>query len=117
MKNKECSCHFDGINYNLPELFSKTCPIHGWVPLSLLSKEKDTNPKDAVGIKKVPFSLLPERHQPSGTCNMSRFEFVDLQLSFSSIINFCNRAKIRVYSLNYNVLRIVNGLSGLVFSD
>ena len=34
-----------------------------------------------------------------------------------NIINFQNNAKLRCYSINYNILRIANGLCGLVFSN
>ena len=56
------------------------------------------------------FCLNPEEHQPSGTCNFSRFD--DCKLSFTSNVSID-----KVFATNYNIFRISNGLTNLRFSS
>jgi hypothetical protein len=66
------------------------------------------------GINVYSFGLAPEEHQPSGTCNMSRIDNATLSLTLTP--NASN-GKIRVYAVNYNVLRIMSGMGGLAYSN
>lgn len=68
------------------------------------------------GINIYSFALFPGKYQPSGSCNMSQIDDIQADLSLTNIITLKNVAKFRAYSLSYNVLRIVNGLSGIVFT-
>lgn len=65
------------------------------------------------GIYVYSFALNPEQHQPSGTVNMSRIDNATLQLTLSSP----DACKLRVYAVNYNVLRIMSGMGGLAYSN
>jgi len=70
------------------------------------------------GINVYSFALRPEEHQPSGTCNMSRIDNATLQLVLSSAaIGVDHTAKVRVYAVNYNVLRVMSGMGGLAYSN
>lgn len=70
------------------------------------------------GINVYSFSLKPEEHQPSGTCNMSRIDNATLQLKLSSgSVGSGKTSKVRVYALSYNVLRIMSGMGGLAYSN
>ena len=70
------------------------------------------------GINVYSFALRPEEHQPSGTCNMSRIDNATLQLVLSSAaIGVDATAKVRVYAVNYNVLRVMSGMGGLAYSN
>jgi hypothetical protein len=70
------------------------------------------------GINLYSFSLRPEEHQPSGTCNFSRIDNATLQLVLSNAtVQGTNTAKVRVYATNYNVLRILSGMGGLAYSN
>ena len=60
------------------------------------------------------FALNPEDTQPSGTCNFSKLDNITLNLDCSASIP---SGIINVYSINYNILRIQNGMSGLLFSS
>lgn len=71
----------------------------------------------ATGINVYSFSLHPEKHQPSGSANFSELENTRLKLTVSPDIDFINTAKLRVYARVNNILRIANGISGLVFSN
>jgi len=68
------------------------------------------------GINVYSFCLYPELYQPSGPCNMSKIDNIDLQLTMDSTIKLDTSAKLRMYGVVNNVLRISNGLSGLVFN-
>ena len=61
------------------------------------------------------FSLAPEAAQPQGTCNGSRLNTITLQITMNP--NITSRPSgITVYATNYNVLRIVAGLGGVLFT-
>ncbi len=71
------------------------------------------------GINVYSFALKPEEHQPSGTCNMSRIDNATLNLtltrgSVEKTVNSSTQSrtvKVRVYGVNFNVLRIMSGRS------
>jgi hypothetical protein len=67
------------------------------------------------GINVYSFALRPEEHQPSGTCNFSRIDNAVLQLVLSSpTVSGTATAKVRVYAVNYNVLRVMSGINELI---
>ena len=70
------------------------------------------------GVNVYSFALRPEEHQPSGTCNFSRIDNATLQLVLSNAtVQGVSTAKVRVYAVNYNVLRIMSGMGGLAYSN
>lgn len=69
------------------------------------------------GINCYSFSMFPEDSQPSGSLNFSKIDDSKIKLTMNKIVNYQNSVKIRIYSVQYNVFRIVNGLGGLVFSN
>ena len=72
----------------------------------------------STGINVYSFALRPEEHQPSGTCNFSRIDKATLQLTVSlNTIQGFRTAQVRVYALNYNVLRVMSGMGGLAYSN
>jgi hypothetical protein len=77
-----------------------------------------TNIPDSPGINVYSFALKPEEQQPSGTCNMSRIDNATLLLTVHPDIAATGlNKKLRVYAVNYNVLRIMSGMGGLSFSN
>jgi hypothetical protein len=93
-----------------------------------------TNP----GINVYSFGLKPEEHQPSGTLNMSRIDTATLLLNLKNgtqtvggvgtatgdkYANFLltgtnqGTAVVKIYAVNYNVLRIMSGMGGLAYSN
>jgi hypothetical protein len=67
------------------------------------------------GINVYSFALRPEEHQPSGTCNFSRIDNAVLQLVLSSpTVSGTATAKVRVYAVNYNVLRVMSGINEMM---
>ena len=64
------------------------------------------------GINVYSFALRPEEHQPSGSCNFSRIDNAVLQLVLSAAtVSGTSTAKVRVYAVNYNVLRVMSGIN------
>jgi hypothetical protein len=59
------------------------------------------------------FALNPEEHQPSGTCNFSRIDNATLVLTNPR----CATGTLKVFAVNYNVLRIMSGMGGLAYSN
>lgn len=80
-------------------------------------KHKATPP---VGIHNYAFSLNPELFQPSGAANMSKIDDAAIVFKLkddiiSRLENENLRLRFFIYATSYNVLRILSGLSGLVF--
>lgn len=81
-----------------------------------------TNIPESPGINIYSFALKPEDYQPSGTINFSRLDTAKLKVTTGSL--YCDETqyppgtpmKISVYAMNYNILRIVNGMGGLAYN-
>jgi hypothetical protein len=77
--------------------------------------------KNHPGIYMYSFALKPEEHQPSGTCNFSRIDTATLVVDFvGEVVVDSDRDAtwdIRVYAVNYNILRIMSGMAGLAYSN
>ena len=77
-----------------------------------------TNVPSNKGINVYSFALKPEEHQPSGTLNFSRIDSAILNVkAMSKSEAYLNPSKIRVYAVNYNVLRVMSGMGGLAYSN
>lgn len=63
------------------------------------------------GIYCYSFALYPELMQSSGTCNFSQIESAQLKLKF----NTNESIKLYIFMTNYNVIRIMKGITGLCF--
>jgi hypothetical protein len=81
---------------------------------------------DKKGILMYSFSLDPGKYQPSGACNMSRIK--SKQLEIQTVPVYLNKNKnptlqteykfnIYVYSVNYNILRVLSGMGSVAFSN
>ena len=57
------------------------------------------------------FALRPEEHQPSGTCNFSRIDNATLTCDGDAT------STVKIWAVNYNVLRVVPGMGGLAYSN
>ena len=63
------------------------------------------------------FGVYPEKPQPTGTCNMSKFANITLYLDYYSITHNLNDMILKVFCVNYNILRIISGMAGLAFTN
>jgi len=61
------------------------------------------------------FALKPEEHQPSGTCNFSRID--NAQMIFDNNPGGSASCSLKVFAVNYNILRIMSGMGGLAYSN
>jgi len=75
------------------------------------------------GIYLYSFALRPEEHQPSGTCNFSRIDTATLVMTLSGGVTVNAESAtddswdVRVYAINYNILRVMSGMGGLAYSN
>jgi len=84
----------------------------------------------ADGINVYSFALKPEDHQPSGSCNFSRIDNATLNVSFgtgnaasptyttdSRYLGNSSSNLLNIYTVNYNVLRVMSGMAGVAYSN
>lgn len=87
----------------------------------------------ADGINVYSFALMPEQHQPSGTCNFSRIDNTQLILAIGdptqigsypplNYVKGCNgnsasNNQLYVYDINYNVFRVMSGMGGVAYAS
>ena len=67
------------------------------------------------GIYSYSFALKPEEHQPTGTCNFSRIDNAQVQITLKAGADKMKQQF--MFATNYNVLRIQSGMGGLAFSN
>jgi hypothetical protein len=80
-------------------------------------KNHHSNIPASPGLNVYSFALKPEDHQPSGSCNFSRIDNARLNLTLVFPLGGDNTGVVRVYAVNYNVLRIMSGMGGLAYSN
>jgi len=84
----------------------------------------------ADGINVYSFALKPEDHQPSGSCNFSRIDNATLNVSFGTgnaanstytsdprFLGSTSSNLLNIYTVNYNVLRVMSGMAGVAYSN
>jgi Large eukaryotic DNA virus major capsid protein/Major capsid protein N-terminus len=72
----------------------------------------------ADGINVYSFALKPEDHQPSGTCNFSRIDNATLNVSVvDGAVATDEDSNLNIYTVNYNVLRVMSGMAGTAYSN
>ena len=62
------------------------------------------------------FALHPEESHPSGSCNFSRIDHVDLNLQLQDGLGK-EQVSVIVFARNWNILRFREGLAGLAFAN
>lgn len=67
------------------------------------------------GVYCYSFSLYPEKYHPSGTCNMSMINNVQLQLTNNPTENTSYQYIYYTYSLYYNMFEIVSGMGAIKY--
>jgi len=95
------------------------------------------DPANSNGAYIYSFALRPEEHQPSGTCNFSRIDTATIVMNMAgdgvgdgtpvvdppggdfgkSGADWTDNWDVRVYAVNYNVLRVMSGMGGLAYSN
>jgi hypothetical protein len=116
--------------YNTEPVFEQTIQINGQDRLErrygdyfnkVQPYQHHTGILPGSGVYMYSFAIRPEEHQPSGTCNFSRIDTATLVLTMDGSVDIDqandNVWNVRVYALNYNVLRVMSGMGGLAFSN
>jgi hypothetical protein len=67
--------------------------------------------KPDLGINTYSFALKPEEHQPSGTCNFSRIDNINLDVTAAAA------GTLTVMAHSYNVFRVASGMGGLAYAN
>lgn len=116
------SIRFSLLEFNDQERFQK----RGSKFFNFLQPEMHHNNTPSDGINVYSFALYPERHQPSGTANLSKIEKTFLTLCVEDPtqegnlpdLDLLNKEnQIYVMGLNYNILKVMNGLVALAYTD
>lgn len=63
------------------------------------------------------FCLNASQYNPSGSCNFSRLNSAKLTIRGANVASEKKSEPICIYAVNYNVLRIKDGLGGLLFGN
>jgi len=79
----------------------------------------------ADGINVYSFALHPEKHQPSGTTNLSRIDSTILNIDFADCLrrhcrlklDIARDSQLYIFAFSYNVLRVMSGMAGLAYSN
>jgi len=78
----------------------------------------------ADGINVYSFALKPEDHQPSGSCNFSRIDNATLNVQVQThetlqmpAMSVSSGTICNIYTVNYNVLRVMSGMAGTAYSN
>jgi hypothetical protein len=69
------------------------------------------------GINIYSFGLYPDKVQPSGTCNMSKIDNVQVKLKLSKQVSINNPVTFKCYGLVTNIFKIVSGIGGIMFTN
>ena len=72
-----------------------------------VKKQKISSEESSIAV--YSFALKPEEHQPSGTCNFSRID--------NSYLVMGTAGPLYIYAVNYNILRIMSGMAGIVYTN
>jgi hypothetical protein len=74
---------------------------------------KGSQGTEGANVKMYSFALKVNKHQPCGTCNFSRLDNASLKINTATNVE----AIFPLYAVNYNILRIKNGVAGLAFAN
>ena len=81
------------------------------------------------GVNVYSFALKAEDYQPTGTCNFSRIDNATLQVDcglynapgtttyINDFVGSNKDSSLNIYTMNYNVLRVMSGMAGAAYSN
>jgi len=91
-----------------PQYYQYVVPRHHTKNLAITTLDDDE-------VYTTAFCLSMSDTQPTGTCNFSRLDNAKFQINTPS--GGDTTGPLRVYAVNYNILRIRDGLAGIAFSN
>ena len=71
--------------------------------------------KSSKGINIYSFSINPEKFQPSGYCNFSKIDDIEININIDNNVSYIRPVYFRVYGLIYNILKISDGICSTLF--
>ena len=95
---------FENMTY---EYYNKVVPTRH---CSILSPTLDNEP-----VTTWPFCLTMNKSQPTGSLNFSRID--NAKITINTPVSGDTPAALRAYAVNYNILRIKNGMGGIAFGN
>ena len=95
---------FENMTY---EYYNKVVPSRH---CSILSSTLDNEP-----VTTWPFCLTMNKSQPTGSLNFSRID--NAKITINGPESGDTPAALRAYAVNYNILRIKNGMGGVAFGN
>jgi len=127
------STRLQPFTYNYDFVFDQWLQINGQDRLDrrygdyfnkVQSYQHHTGCASGAGVYLYSFAIRPEEHQPSGTCNFSRIDTATIVMNMAGLDTdsengelFARQVNVRVYAINYNVLRVMSGMGGLAYSN
>jgi hypothetical protein len=123
-------CRLTPFTYNYDPVYEQWIQINGQDRLDrrfgdyyskVQSYQHHSGLSPGKGVYSYSFALKPEENQPSGTCNFSRIDTATIVMNFGNtpILKSPDTVNwdVRVYAVNYNILRVMSGMGGLAFSN
>jgi hypothetical protein len=118
----------DRLDRRYGDYYSKVQPFqHHTGTGSIINAATGTINYGGGGLYCYSFALRPEEHQPSGTCNFSRIDTATIVMNMAGVDTVppgigpsetdAGDWNVRVYAVNYNVLRVMSGMGGLAYSN
>jgi hypothetical protein len=111
----------DRMDRRYGDYFNEVQPYQHHTGYGATVQSTSSIPTAQPGIYMYSFALKPEEHQPSGTCNFSRIDTATLVMNMGGNVTIDESTDetydVRVYAVNYNILRIMSGMAGLAYSN
>ena len=102
----------------MPDVFFSTVSAyyHSEYASLLMGGQNQLDTQQAGGnLKMYSFALKANKHQPCGTCNFSRLDTASLTFVPTTVQDV--PSNFYLYAVNFNILRIKNGMAGVAFSS
>ncbi len=84
---------------------------------NLVQKFQHNLESDDTGIYVYSFAINPTKHEPSGSCNMSRVDTLEFKFTFLPLPDTSYTYEMNMYFVNYNIFRVMGGVASLVFQS
>jgi hypothetical protein len=101
-----------GLKFNGQEFLSRQVVDSQYLQYVQTFQKYNVTPSRAFYV--YSFANDPMNPRPTGQINMSRIKDISLELTVSPLASTVR--SLRVYAMNYNILRIENGLAGVMFN-
>ena len=111
------------LNLNGTSVFNNNLPAKYFNTVSMYQHSENAVPMAAGGITNdtskymYSFATAVNKHQPTGTCNFSRLDNAKFTWTGTLAGTTDAATPTFLYGVNYNILRVKDGLGGVMFSN